>query len=107
MAYDERLAEKIRKAVGHLPCEEKKMFGHLAFMVRGKMCLTAGEDKMMCRIDTKLHEQEVLREGCSTVIMGGRPYKGYIHVKVEHLMEETEFTHWVRLALAFNKQLTS
>jgi len=106
MAYDEALAGKIRNAVSHLPCEEKKMFGHLAFMVRGKMCLTAGEDKMMCRLDPRLHDQEVAGAGCSTVIMRGRPYKGYIHIKMENLQKATEFAHWVNLALDYNHQLT-
>lgn len=76
MAYSERLAERIRKALADLPVEEKKMFGSLAFMVCGKMCLTAGPERMMCRIDPNLHEIEVKKDGCQTVVMGGRKYKG-------------------------------
>lgn len=67
MAFSEELARRIRKAVEHLPVEEKKMFGSLAFLVNGKMCLTAGSERMMCRIDPKLHEQKINRNGCSTV----------------------------------------
>ena len=83
------------------------MFGSLAFMVNGKMCLTAGPERMMCRIDPDLHEQEVKRHGCNTVIMGGREYKGYIHIQEENLKSEKDFDHWVRLALEFNEKLTS
>jgi len=57
MAYSEKLADKIRQALAHLPdVKEKKMFGKLVFMVEGKMCLTAGSDRMMCRIDPDIHE---------------------------------------------------
>ncbi|WP_373517373.1 TfoX/Sxy family protein [Pricia sp.] len=107
MAYSEKLAERIRKALAGLPVEEKKMFGSLAFMVSGKMCLTAGPDRMMCRIDPALHEQEVERLGCQTVVMGGREYKGYIHINEENLEHKEDFDHWIHLALKFNKRLTA
>lgn len=107
MAYSKVLAERIRKALVPFPVEEKKMFGSLAFMVNGKMCLTAGPERMMCRIEPALHEHEVKREGCQTVVMGGREYKGYIHIKQENLKREKDFDHWVRLALDFNKKLTT
>ena len=43
MAYSERLALKIRHALADLPnVVEKKMFGGIAFMVDGKMCLHRG-----------------------------------------------------------------
>ncbi len=107
MAYSEKLAERIRKALTNLPVKEKKMFGSLAFMVNGKMCLTAGPERMMCRIDPDLHEQEVKRDGCNTVIMGGRQYKGYLRVNEEKLNSEKDFSHWVDLALEFNKKLVA
>ncbi len=107
MAYSEAIAKRIRKALGHiLKIEEKKMFGNLAFLVNGKICLTAGPQRMMCRINPNLHDQEIHRKGCSTVIMKGREYKGYIHIKEENLTDETDFQHWVDLALEFNNQLT-
>ncbi len=107
MAYSEKLAERIRKALAGLPVEEKNMFGHLAFMVNGKMCLNAGSDSIMCRIDPDLHEREVKREGCYTVVMKGREYKGYLRVSAENLKTEKDFGHWVRLALEFNKKLVA
>ncbi len=108
MAYSEAIAQKIRNALKNLDnVEEKKMFGGLAFMVNGKMCLAAGAKEMMCRIDPQIHEQEVEKAGCSTVVMGGRNYRGYIDVQEESLNRETDFKHWVDLALDFNEQLIS
>jgi TfoX/Sxy family transcriptional regulator of competence genes len=107
MAYNEKLAARIRQALAHLPgVEEKKMFGGIAFMVNGKMCLTAGEGRMMCRIDPALHEEAVGRRG-STVIMGGRKYKGYVHVSEELIRPASAFKYWLALALDFNSRAGS
>lgn len=105
MAYNEKLAERIRLALAHLPAiEEKKMFGSLAFMVNGKMCLAAGANRMMCRIDPAIHEEAVKKKGSHTVIMKGRAYKGYVYVDDGSLKTKTAFHYWVNLALDFNKQ---
>ena len=108
MAYSKKIAQRIRNSLKHLDnVEEKKMFGSLAFLVNGKMCLTSGPERMMCRIDPKLHEKEVNKAGCSTVVMRGKDYKGYIHIQEENLKTEKDFNHWIDLALSFNRQLTT
>ncbi len=107
MAYSEEIASRIREALQHLPhVEEKKMFGSLAFMVNGKMCLTAGPGRMMCRINPELHEEEVSKKGCTTVLMRGKEYRGYIYVQEDFLNSSSDFQHWIDLALEFNKELT-
>lgn len=105
MAYDEELADRIRKALAHLPnVKEKKMFGGLAFMVDNKMCITtAGPDRIMCRIDPAIHNEASKRKGCSTVIMRGREYKGYVHVNKDSIKNKKDFDYWVGLALDYNK----
>jgi hypothetical protein len=46
MAYDEELAGRIRQLIGSDPeLTEKKMFGGLAFLIRGNMAIAAsGQD---------------------------------------------------------------
>jgi TfoX/Sxy family transcriptional regulator of competence genes len=91
-------------ALSHLPkVEEKKMFGGLAFIVDKKMCITAGADRIMCRINPAIHEEAIKRKGCSTVIMRGREYKGYVHVNDESLKNKKDFNYWIQLALDYNK----
>jgi hypothetical protein len=42
MAYDQELAGRIRQLIGSDPeLTEKKMFGGLAFLIRGKMAIAA------------------------------------------------------------------
>jgi len=108
MANNERLTQYIREALTELPdVEEKKMFRGVTFMVNGKMCLTVASDEIMCRIDPAVHEEAITKNGCSTVIMKGRPYIGYVHVKEEVLRTRKEFDYWIGLALAFNAQAKS
>ncbi len=104
MAYNGKLANRIRMALSHLPkVEEKKMFGGLAFMVDKKMCITAGADRIMCRINPAIHEEAIKRKGCSTEIMRGREYKGYVHVNEESIKNKKDFDYWIQLALDYNK----
>ena len=104
MAYDEKLANRIRQALAHLSnVREKKMFGSLAFMVDNKICVTAGPGTMMCRIDPAIHEEVVKNKNCHTVIMRGREFKGYVRVNIENLKNKKEFDYWISLALHYNK----
>lgn len=105
MAYNEKLTNRIREALAHLPrVEEKKMFRGVVFMVDGKMCITAGDDEMMCRIDPVMHEDVIKREGCRAVVMKGREYKGYVYVKENNIQSKKDFNYWIELALDFNKR---
>jgi hypothetical protein len=36
-------------------------FTGAVFMVNGKMCVTAGDDRIMCRIDPALHDAEGMK----------------------------------------------
>ena len=62
--------ERVRVALAHVPdVKQKKMFGSIAFMVRGKMCVSARAERIMCRIDPARHDAAVKRPGCRTVVM--------------------------------------
>ena len=108
MAYSQKLAERIRKAfAGMRNVEEKKMFRGIAFMLNDKMCVTVGDNEMMCRIDPELHEASIKRKGCRTMIMKGREYKGWVLISEEGMETKKDFDHWINLALDFNKRAKS
>lgn len=104
MAYNEKLTNRIRKALAHLPdVEEKKMFRGITFMVNGKMCITVGDTRIMCRIDPLLHDEAIQKEGVRTVEMAGRKYKGYVYVDEAAIETKKSLDYWIALALDFNK----
>lgn len=105
MAYNEKLTNKVRAALVHLPeVEEKKMFRGITFMVDGKMCISVGDNELMCRIDPELHEASVKKNGCRSVIMKGREYKGFVYINEEGMKTKKDFNYWIDLALDFNKR---
>jgi TfoX/Sxy family transcriptional regulator of competence genes len=105
MAYNEKLAERIREALAHLPkVEEKKMFRGLTFMVNGKMCVSVSGDEMMCRFDPVLQDTVTEKKGFRAMMMKGRAYKGYGYVSEEGILSKKDFDYWIGLALAFNKK---
>lgn len=105
MAYNEKLADRIRAALAHLPkVEEKKMFSGVTFMVNGKMCVCVSGDEMMCRFDPALQETAVEKNGFRTMIMKGREYKGWGFISEAGIKSKKDFDYWVGLSLDFNKR---
>ena len=114
MAYSKSLAQQIRTILAtelsprifEEEVEEKKMFGGLAFMVRGKMTVTVssrGQELVMVRIGKELEKQILPKNGASVTLMKGRLYHGYIDLDSEG---QKELSYWIKLALDYNQELT-
>jgi len=105
VAYDELLAERVRKALSHQKrVEEKKMMGGLTFMVNGKMCVGVHTDELMCRIDPNVQSEALKHSGARLMDFTGKPMRGFIFVKENALEKHGEFNYWIRLALEFNER---
>jgi TfoX/Sxy family transcriptional regulator of competence genes len=103
-AHDEMLVDRVRAALADIAgVKEKKMFGSIAFMVRGKMCVSARAQRIMCRIEPSLHDAAVKREGCRTVIMRGRQFRGYVYVDSEAIKTGRALKYWIKLALDYRE----
>ncbi len=105
MAADEALATRVRARLGpKLQVTEKKMFGGLAFMVGGKMCISVGRDRLMCRIDPAIHDAALQHRGCRTVVMKGRQYRGFVHVDADAVNSDRDLAYWIALSLDYNSK---
>ena len=108
MAYDEKLADRIRERLANLPViEEKEMMGGLTFMVNDKMCIGVIQDEMMCRIDPEFHETAIKMTGCRTMDFTKRPMRGYVMIDNNGMRTPNEFEYWINLALGFNTKAKS
>ena len=108
MTSSKPLTDRVRAALAHTPrVAERKMFGGITFMVDGKMCISVGHHRLMCRIDPELHELAIKRRGVRTVRMNGRAYRGFVHVREEAVTSGRELDYWVRACLKFNKRAKS
>jgi TfoX/Sxy family transcriptional regulator of competence genes len=103
MAYNEKLADRIREALVDLPkVEEKKMFRGLTFMVNGKMCVCVSGEEMMCRFDPAQQETVAERNGFRAMVMKGRRLHGFGYVSQEGIRSKRDFEYWINLCLEFN-----
>lgn len=108
MAYDEKLADRIRERLADLPViEEKEMMGGLTFMVEHKMCVGIIKDEMMCRIDPDFHNEAVEMTGCRTMDFTKRPMKGYVMIDEWGMKDPKDFEFWISKALEFNPKAKS
>ncbi len=105
MVVNEKLTLRLREALaGTLRVEEKKMFGGVAFMVNGKMCVTASDRGLMCRVDPARTGELTAKKGCTIMTMKGREYPGYVRVSEDVLGRKKDLDYWVHIALDFNSQ---
>ena len=101
MACDESLVARIRSAIGIAPgVVEKKMFGGVAFMLNGNLCVGVHKHWLIARVDpddAKVWQQEA---GVKPFDITGRPMKGWL--MVEGLDDdETVLQRWVQRSLGF------
>lgn len=61
----------------------KKMFGGLAFMLNGKICVGVTNDNLMVRVGPKEHESLLALPHARPMDFTGRPMKGFISVGLE------------------------
>jgi TfoX/Sxy family transcriptional regulator of competence genes len=107
MPYHELLAERVRSYLVKSPeysVTEKKMFGGIAFMVNGKMCVNVSGQNLMCRFDPALEKDIANRKGYLPMIMKGRILKGYCYVEAAGYSGNTDFEFWMKLCLDFNEE---
>lgn len=105
MAYDERLADRVRELIAetHKNVSEKKMFGGLCFMVNDKMCVGVEKERLMLRIDPEKYDEAIEKEGCRPMDFTGKPMKGFIYVDTDVVRTKKQLQYWTDLALEFNK----
>lgn len=110
MAYDEKLADRIREYLSNIPglrVEEKKMFRGLAFMVNGKMCINVSGENLMCRFDPALQNEVAEKNGYEPMVMKGKQLKGYCYVEPAGFKSKRDFEYWMTLCLDYNPQAKS
>jgi TfoX/Sxy family transcriptional regulator of competence genes len=100
MAFDEGLAERIRQHLQDTTSmSEKRMFGGLAFLVNGNMCVGVIGEHMVARIGPDATDEALTRPGARIFDFSGRPMKGWISVSYDALEDDSQLAKWVEDAL--------
>jgi len=106
MPYNDELATRVRAALGPLPgVTEKKMFGGLAFMLNGNMCVGVTSDDLMVRVGPEEHGNLLALPHARPMDFTGRPMKGFVFVGLQGTQEEESLKEWVGRGVGFAQTL--
>jgi len=101
MAYDEYLADRIRRQLQEkqIMFAELKMMGGLCFKVDNKMLCgihidkKRGDSLLMARIGESVYQKELEKPECLPMDFTGRPMRGYIFITEDGFDSEDELSY--------------
>jgi TfoX/Sxy family transcriptional regulator of competence genes len=106
MAYDEVLADRVRRALAsRTGVTEKRMFGGLAFLLRCKMFCGIAKGALMVRVGPQKYEELLGRRHVRPMDFTGRPLTGYVYVDPPGLGGEKALREWVERGASFVETL--
>lgn len=106
MAFDEGLAERLRECLGNRSgLAEKKMFGGLAFMWRGYMCVGVLGESLMARVGPEQYAEALKRPHAREMDFTGKPMKGYVYVAPAGFESDEDLARWVSQCVGFVETL--
>jgi TfoX/Sxy family transcriptional regulator of competence genes len=97
------LAQRIEQLLEReaVDAEAKKMFGGIAYMVKGHMCVgITNKGDLMVRFDPARHEEVSYWPGAKPMTYGKGGMKGFVFVEPEAVAQDDALAEWLHLALA-------
>lgn len=102
MAYDQKLAERIRGLLQARPdLVEKKMFGGVAYLLRGNMACGAHGSRLIVRLGPERHAAAMAEAHTAPFDLTGRPMAGWAMVEPEGCASEEDLARWVQMGLDY------
>jgi hypothetical protein len=101
MAYNEKLAERIRNELSGLPFVEKKMFGGVGFLLHGNMAVGIHKENMIVRVYPDRHEDLLEKKNTRVFDITGKPMKGWLMVEPNGCRTAKQVNIWVKEGVEF------
>jgi TfoX/Sxy family transcriptional regulator of competence genes len=105
MAYNLKLAERLRSQLDGIPAIEKKMFGGVGFLLNGNMVCGVHKDSLIVRIDPEKQNALLKKLHAKPFDLTGRPMKGWLLVEADGVKTEKQLSTWVKEGLEFASSL--
>ena len=105
MAFNEELATRIREQLKLFPEDftEKRMFGGLSFLYKGKMTVGIVKTDLAVRIVADKMEVELAKEAVRPMDFTKRPMKEFVYVSMDGFKTESQLLHYIELGLEHAK----
>lgn len=102
MPFDQSLADRIRKSLARRKkVESKKMFGGLAFLLKGNLLVGVMNESLVVRVGPDEYEYALLEPHVKVFDFTGKPLKGWVVVHAAGLTDEEHLSGWLQRALKF------
>jgi TfoX/Sxy family transcriptional regulator of competence genes len=106
MAYDEKLAGRIREILGKPKgITERKMFGGLCFMLDGKMVGGVLKNDLVVKIGPENHNKAMGLKHVRSFDFTGKPMVGIVYVAPAGLKTKKDLTKWIEMGKNHAKSL--
>lgn len=106
MAYNEKLAERIRTTLkGKRGVEEKRMFGGVGFLVNGNMACGVHKDELIIRLGEREFATALKAPHARIFDMTGKPMKGWLLISEQGYRSEKSLQSWIQRSVTFAKSL--
>jgi TfoX/Sxy family transcriptional regulator of competence genes len=105
VAYNLKLAERIRSQLNGIPFVEKKMFGGVGFLLNGNMACGVHKEDLMVRVDPEKHTALLKKPHVRPFDMTGRPMRGWLVVDAEAVKTEKQLSTWIKEGVEFASTL--
>jgi TfoX/Sxy family transcriptional regulator of competence genes len=102
MAFDERLAARIRVHLGKRNgVAERKMFGGITFLLQGNMCCGVHRDALIVRLGPDEAGLALGEPHTRVFDLTGRPMKAWVVVEPQGLATVAQLENWVDRAAKY------
>lgn len=96
MAYDEKLAGRVRRLLSRKPAfSERKMFGGLCFLLRGRMCCGVHGAELIVRVTPADQPAALAKPHVRAFDLTGRPMKGFVIVRPRGFATNSALRGWI------------
>jgi TfoX/Sxy family transcriptional regulator of competence genes len=102
MAFDENLAERIRKALARKKgITDKKMFGGIGFLLNGNLLVGVWKDSLIVRLGEEDGEDALKEPHVKVFDITGRPMRNWVLVEPEGVEDDDQLKDWIQRAVKF------
>jgi TfoX/Sxy family transcriptional regulator of competence genes len=107
MAYNLKLAERIRSELVGIPVVEKKMFGGVGFLLNGNIACGVNKDNLMVRVSPEKHDSLLKKAHAKPFDLTGKPMKGWLLVEPDGVKTDKQLSTWIQEGVEFASTLPS
>ncbi|HEU5398333.1 MAG TPA: TfoX/Sxy family protein [Gammaproteobacteria bacterium] len=101
MASDPKILDRVRRLLARQRSvvEKRMVGGSLGFMVRGKLCVSVGAERILVRVDKASRLKLLKKPGARPMKMGGKTLAGFIFIGPPGYRTDTQLKGWIQQSL--------